>query len=176
MLLPVVAVGVSIGVLLGSFALTPLWPNKAGAELAALVFTPVIPLASSVRFAMLRRPFFLWTLALGLLVVWREVHLDFPGADTLTLTAVAGLMVLAWRRYEWFERELGSRWTVTLLVTATWTYALTQFLDAGVLAWVPGEDLFETRTEETVELLGHALVLAAVLSAPRAATPRAITE
>ncbi len=176
LLFPVLAVGASIGVLLGSFWLTPLWPNKAGAELAALAFTPLIPLTAGVRYALHRRPFLLWLAVLGALIVWREIHLDFAGADTLTLSAVVGMGVLVCRRYAWFEQELRSRVTVTLLATAAWTYALTQFLDSGALAWVPGEDLFETRTGETVELLGHALVLAAVVSVRRAASPRTITE
>jgi len=144
----------------------PVWPGKAEAEFAALLLTPCIPLVAGARFALTRRRFFLWLTGLGLLVMWREIHLDYPLADSLTALLVLGMAVLAWRRLPWFEPELSSRATVTLLAMATVTYAITKTLDAGGLAWMRHASLVETRAEETLELLGHGLVLAAAVFTP----------
>lgn len=136
-------------------------------EVAALVLTGGAVVAAALR---------LWrtpdragglVLALALAVLWREIHLEFPLCKLLVTAVFVGLVGVAWRGYAWFEPLLTSRWGLSLLVAAAWTYTLTQALDARLLAFVPGEQDFETITEEGTELVGHAFVLALAALRPR---------
>ncbi|MBN2295677.1 MAG: hypothetical protein JXM70_24815 [Pirellulales bacterium] len=141
-------------------------------ELASPILLGCAAVVALIRMGMSRRPYFAWLSVLMVLLFYRELH--WMGSNLIVHVGIVVLMTLAWLEYRRFGDYFASRWVITLLVTMFFCYTISQMLDQRWLKWLPDEKVWEKRTEEPMEALGHCFaLLLALLSrkAPEGATP-----
>lgn len=135
---------------------------KEPLEIAAVAITGMLMLIAAVRYLVSRQTFFLWSTALFLLIMCREIHFD--GTDEAIFIGLVILLGILLLKYDRFKDNLASPWVINLLVAGFFTYFLSQTVDQRWWRIIPGEDLINVSLEETLELLGHVLIgIAAVL-------------
>lgn len=137
-------------------------PEKQGLEIAAVVVSGLFMLIAAVRFIVSRRVFFLWSTALFLLIMCREIH--FEGTDEAIFIGLVLLLGIILLKYDRFKTYLANPWVINLLVAGFFTYFLSQTVDQRWWRIIPGEALVNVPLEETLELFGHGMIgFAAVL-------------
>jgi len=137
-------------------------PEKQGLEIAAVVVSGLFMLIAAVRFIVSRRVFFLWSTALFLLIMCREIH--FEGTDEAIFIGLVLLLGIILLKYDRFKAYLANPWVINLLVAGFFTYFLSQTVDQRWWRIIPGEALVNVPLEETLELIGHGMIgFAAVL-------------
>ena len=137
-------------------------PQKPFLEISAVVVSALLMLIAAVRYYLSRQPFFLWSSALFLLIMCREIH--FAGTDAAIFIGLAILWALLLYKYEKFAAYVASPWVINLLVAGFFTYFLSQTVDQRWWRMIPGEDIVHVPLEESLEMIGHILIgIAAVL-------------
>lgn len=172
MLLPlVITVGAGAVMVMGSWR-----PGRAPLEIAAIQVLTVITALCVLRFAISRRPFFLWGASLCGVLLSREIH--FAGTSTGVYFGVLILFVLALHHMERLIEYMQSRFVINALAIGFCLYAISVTIDArwwkprGLLPGIPGEEIFHVPLEETMELLGHLMIGLGLLGARRAVGSR----
>jgi hypothetical protein len=136
-------------------------PQKEPLEIAAVAVSGLLMLIAAVRYILSRQTFFIWSTALFLLIMCREIH--FYGTDEaifIGLVILLGILFLKDR----FKAYLANPWVINLLIAGFFIYFLSQTVDQRWWRTIPGEGLIHVSLEETLELLGHVLIgMAAVL-------------
>jgi hypothetical protein len=136
-------------------------PEKQGLEIAAVVVSGLFMLIATARFIISRHVFFLWSTALFVLILSREIH--FEGTDEAIFIGLAILGGIVLLKYDRFKDYLANPWVINLLVAGFFTYFLSQTVDQRWWRIIPGEDLVHVPLEETLELLGHGMIGFAVV-------------
>ena len=131
-------------------------PAKPPLEIAAVVVCGLFMLIAVVRFIVSRHVFFLWSTALFLLILSREIH--FEGSDEAIFIGLVILLGIVLLKYDRFKAYLDNPWVVNLLVTGFFTYFLSQTLDQRWWRGFPGEEIVFVSLEETLELAGHCMI------------------
>jgi len=131
-------------------------PAKPPLEIAAVVVCGLFMLIAVVRFIVSRHVFFLWSTALFLLILSREIH--FEGSDEAIFIGLVILLGIVLLKYDRFKAYLDNPWVVNLLVTGCFTYFLSQTVDQRWWRGFPGEEIVFVSLEETLELLGHCMI------------------
>ena len=136
-------------------------PEKQGLEIAAVVVSGLFMLIATARFIISRHVFFLWSTALFVLILSREIH--FEGTDEAIFIGLAILGGIVLLKYDRFKDYLANPWVVNLLVAGFFTYFLSQTVDQRWWRIIPGEDLVNVSLEEFLELAGHCMIGFAVV-------------
>ena len=131
-------------------------PEKQGLEIAAVVVSGLFMLIAAARFIISRHVFFLWSTALFVLILSREIH--FEGTDEAIFLGLAILGGIVLLKYDRFKDYLANPWVINLLVAGFFTYFLSQTVDQRWWRIIPGEDLVNVSLEETLELAGHCMI------------------
>ena len=131
-------------------------PAKEPLEIAAVVVSAIFMLIAALRFIMSRHVFFLWSTALFLLIMSREIHFD--GTDEAIFIGLLILLGIILLKYDNFKDYLANPVVINLLVAGFFTYFLSQTVDQRWWRIIPGEDLVNVSLEETLELLGHLMI------------------
>lgn len=153
-------------------------PQKEPLEIAAIVLCGLFMLIAAMRFIISRHVFFLWSTALFLLILCREIH--FEGTDEAIFIGLVVLLGILLLKYDRFRTYLANPVVINLLAAGFFTYFLSQTVDQRWWRIIPGENLVFVPLEETLEMVGHAMIgFATVLckgaqdSAPMASSPAA---
>jgi hypothetical protein len=131
-------------------------PEKQGLEIAAVVVSGLFMLIAATRFIISRHVFFLWSTALFVLILSREIH--FEGTDKAIFIGLAILGGIVLLKYDRFKDYLANPWVINLLVAGFFTYFLSQTIDQRWWRGFPGEELVFVSLEETLELAGHCMI------------------
>ena len=131
-------------------------PEKQGLEIAAVVVSGLFMLIAATRFIISRHVFFLWSTALFVLILSREIH--FEGTDKAIFIGLAILGGIVLLKYDRFKDYLANPWVINLLVAGFFTYFLSQTVDQRWWRGFPGEELVFVSLEETLELAGHCMI------------------
>jgi len=131
-------------------------PAKPPLEIAAVVVCGLFMLIAVVRFIVSRHVFFLWSTALFLLILSREIH--FEGSDEAIFIGLVILLGIVLLKYDRFKAYLDNPWVVNLLVIGFFTYFLSQTVDQRWWRGFPGEEIVFVSLEETLELAGHCMI------------------
>jgi len=131
-------------------------PEKQGLEIAAVVVSGLFMLIATARFIISRHVFFLWSTALFVLILSREIH--FEGTDEAIFIGLAILGGIVLLKYDRFKDYLANPWVINLLVAGFFTYFLSQTIDQRWWRGFPGEEIVFVSLEETLELLGHCMI------------------
>ncbi|UCE86010.1 MAG: hypothetical protein JSU66_17065, partial [Deltaproteobacteria bacterium] len=113
----------------------------------------------------------LWSFGVLVVLLCREIH--FVGTSTGVYVGLVALFLLALRHYESLRESLERGVTINFLAMGFFSYFLAVTVDArwwkprGAWPGIPGEDVFHVPLEELLELLGHVLIIGALLLAPR---------
>ena len=140
-------------------------PAKEPLEIAAVAVSGILMLVAAVRFILSRQAFFLWSTALFLLILCREIHFD--GTDEAIYVGLVILLVVIVYQYDRFKPYLANTWVINLLVAGFFTYFLSQTVDQRWWRIIPGEDLVNVSLEETLEMIGHVMIGFAAVLCPR---------
>ncbi|MCO5168480.1 MAG: hypothetical protein M9894_19245 [Planctomycetes bacterium] len=153
-------------------AMAGLAPEKDPLEALAVIGLGVAALVGLGCWAVDRHPYFAWSTALITVLLCREIH--FAGTGKGVYVGLALLLIIAWRRYPALADYLGTRAATTVFTLGMTSYALSQTIDQR---WwrriLPGERVWHVPAEESLELLGHALVAGLLLVTPLAGSPAA---
>ncbi len=136
-------------------------PEKQGLEIAAVVVSGLFMSIAAARFIISRHVFFLWSTALFVLILSREIH--FEGTDEAIFLGLAILGGIVLLKYDRFKDYLANPWVINLLVAGFFTYFLSQTVDQRWWRIIPGEDLVNVSLEEFLELAGHCMIGFAVV-------------
>ena len=136
-------------------------PQKPPLEIAAVVVSALLMLIAAARYFLSRQPFFLWSSALFLLIMRREIH--FAGTDAAIFIGLVILWAMLLYKYEKFEAYAANPWGINLLVAGFFIYFLSQTVDQRWWRSVPGEDAVHVPLEESLEMLGHILIASAAV-------------
>lgn len=118
-----------------------------------------------LRFLYSKDKFFLWSSGLLLLLFFREIHIPVMSKGIYIFLPM--IFFLAYRKHHIVADYIRSKYVVTLLGAGFFTYVLAVTTDERVWRFVPGEMIFHTKLEETLELLGHVLIGCALLFATK---------
>lgn len=138
---------------------------KNAMEEVALHVTSGLCFLCLLRFLYSKDKFFLWASAMMMIFHVREIH-----PPNATLAAYLGLLWLfyyAYKNHHLFAGYIRSKYLVTLLGVGFFTYVLSVTTDERVWRFVPGEYIFHTKLEETLEVLGHLVIGCALLFATK---------
>ncbi len=150
---PLLTAALAVGVCAG---LLP-WLQEATMETVALVVVALALAVGLVRLALTREPYFLWLTVLIAVLLCREIH--FAGTSAGVYVGFACMLAVAWWKYPLLKNYFASRTVMTLLAMIFFSYFLAKTLDQNWWKMVPGEDTFERPVEETMEVVGHCLLL-----------------
>jgi hypothetical protein len=118
-----------------------------------------------LRYLYSKDKFSLWASAMMMVLFFREIHPPVSSAGVYVLLVM--LFYIAYKKYHIFADYIGNKFLVTLLGVGFFTYVIAVSTDERVWRFVPGELLFHTKLEETLELLGHISIGCALLFATR---------
>jgi hypothetical protein len=144
-------------------------PEKGLLEFAAIVMLSVATALAFARFLASRHPFFLWGSGLLSVLLCREIH--FMGTSTGVYIGMVVMLVVANRYYANLREYLATSFVTNALAMGSFAYLVAVTIDArwwkARAAWpgIPGEEVFHVPLEELMELVGHVLILAALLLA-----------
>jgi len=131
-------------------------PQKQPLEIAAVAVSGMFMLVAAVRFMLSRQAFFLWSAALFLLIMCREIHFD--GTDQAIFIGLVILLGIILYQYDRFKPYLANPWVINLFVAGFFTYFLSQTVDQRWWRVIPGEDLVNVSLEEILEMIGHVMI------------------
>ncbi len=131
-------------------------PEKQGLEIESIVVCGLFMLIAAARFIISRHVFFLWSTALFVLILGREIH--FEGTDEAIFIGLAILGGIVLLKYDRFKDYLANPWVINLLVAGFFTYFLSQTVDQRWWRIIPGEDFVNVSLEEFLELAGHCMI------------------
>ncbi len=100
-----------------------------------------------------------------MVLFFRELHPPISSAGVYVLLLM--LFYIAYKKYHIFADYIPNKYLVTLLGVGFFTYVLSVTIDERVWMFVPGEMIFHTKLEETLELLGHISIGCALFFATR---------
>lgn len=112
----------------------------------------------------LRGFYYRWLTLLSLSLLCREIH--FQGTSTGIYFVIPLLFWYASLHFRELQPYAGSRLLVSLLAGAFVTYFFTITVDRAVWKFLPHHDHWRNNIEETLETLGHAMILATILLSP----------
>lgn len=118
-----------------------------------------------LRFLYSKDKFSLWASGMMMILFIREIHPPISSAGVYI--GLLALFYVAYRKHHIFGDYMKSRYLVTLLGIGFFTYVLAVTTDERVWGFVPGERIFHTKLEETLELLGHISIGCALLFATK---------
>lgn len=118
-----------------------------------------------LRFLYSKDKFFLWSSGLMMLLFIREIHP--PIADYGVYIGLLWFFYFAYKRHHIVADYIQSKYVVTLLGAGFFTYVLAVTTDERVWNFVPGEYIFHTKLEESLEVLGHVFIGCALLFATK---------
>ena len=130
-------------------------------EAAAIVVSCLFMLASAARYLITRHKFFLWSTGLMGLIMCREIH--FEGTDPGIYLGLLLLFGIALLKYDTLKDYLDNPLVINLLLIGIFTYVLSQTIDQRWWKGIPGEKIVHVPLEETLEVLGHCIIGAAVV-------------
>ena len=141
---------------------------KNALEEAALHATSGFCFMCLLRFLYSKEKFFLWASGVMMILFIRELHPPISSAGVYV--GLLWLFYIAYKKHHLFADYLRSKYLVTLLGIGFFTYALSVATDERV--WrdfipIPGEKIFHTKLEESLELLGHLSIGCALLFAAK---------
>jgi len=136
-------------------------PEKPSLEIAAVVVSGLFMLIAAVRFIISRQVFFLWSTALFLLIMCREIH--FEGSDEAIFIGLVILLGIVLLKYDRLKDYLFNPLVINLLVSGFFIYFLSQTVDQRWWRGFPAEEIVFVPLEETLELLGHFMIGFAVV-------------
>ena len=161
---------ISVGT--GAVIVAGIWtPQRTPLETAAIQVLTILTGLCVLRFAISRRPFFLWGTALFGVLLCREIH--FAGTSAGVYIGLSVLFVLALQHTERLREYLESRFVINALALGFSLYAIAVTIDArwwkprGFLPGIPGEEIFHVPLEETLELVGHLVIGLGLIGARR---------
>jgi hypothetical protein len=96
-----------------------------------------------------------------MVILIREIHP--PIMDYGIYIGLLWLFYLAYRKHHLVADYVRSRYLVTLLGAGFFTYVIAVTTDERVWMFIPGERIFHTKMEETMEVLGHISIGCALL-------------
>ena len=114
-----------------------------------------------VRYLYSKDRFFLWASGMMMVILIREIHP--PISSIGVYIALFALFHLAYRKHHIVADYVRSKYLVTLLGTGFFTYVIAVTTDERVWMFIPGERIFHTKMEETMEILGHISIGCALL-------------
>jgi len=100
-----------------------------------------------------------------MVLFFRELHPPISSAGVYVLLIM--LFYIAYKKHHIFADYIQNKFLVTLLGLGFFTYVIAVTTDERVWMFVPGEMLFHTKLEETLELLGHISIGCALMFATR---------
>jgi hypothetical protein len=163
-------VPVLVNVVLGVIITEKLYaPDKGLLEIGAILILSLATALGLARYLVSRHPFFLWGSGLLGVLLCREIH--FVGTSGGVYVGLAVMFLVAFRYYENLREYLASSFVINMLAMGFFSYSLSVSIDArwwkarGAWSGIPGEEVFHVPLEELMELLGHALVIGALLLA-----------
>jgi hypothetical protein len=130
-------------------------------ESAAIVVSCLFMLAAALRYLITRHNFFLWGTGLMCLIMCREIH--FAGTDPGIYLGLLMLFGIALLKYDTLKDYLDNPLVINLLLIGIFTYVLSQTIDQRWWKGIPGEKIVHVPLEETLEVLGHCIIGAAVV-------------
>jgi len=131
-------------------------PQKQPLEIAAVAVSGMFMLVAAMRYLLSRQAFFLWSSALFLLIMCREIH--FAGTDQAIFIGLVILLGVILYQYDRFKPYLANTWVINLFVAGFFTYFLSQTVDQRWWRIIPGEDLVNVSLEESLEMIGHVMI------------------
>jgi hypothetical protein len=134
-------------------------------EELALYATSGFCILCLLRYLYSKDKFFLWASGMMMVLFFRELHPPVSSVGVYVLLLM--LFYIAYKKYHIFADYIGNKYLVTLLGVGFFTYVLAVTTDERVWMFVPGEMIFHTKLEETLELLGHISIGCALLFATR---------
>jgi len=137
-------------------------------EEIALHLTSAFCFMCLLRFLYSKDKFFLWASGMMMIFHVREIHP--PNADLYAYLGLLWLFYYAYKNHHLFAGYIRSKYFVTLLGVGFFTYFLAVTADERVWRdWIPipGEEIFEVKLEETIEVLGHIAIGCALLFATK---------
>lgn len=134
-------------------------------EEAALHVTSGFCFLCLLRFLYSKDQFFLWSSGLIMLLFIREIHP--PIADYGVYIGLLWFFYYAYKHHRIVADYIRNTTLITMLGAGFFTYVLSVTTDERVWSFVPGEMIWHTKLEETLELLGHVLIGSALLFAKR---------
>ncbi len=114
----------------------------------------------------------LWMLLFGVVLFFRELH--FVGTNNGFYVACVLLAWWASRNRDTFAREMHRLRVDRLLAAAVWIYLMSKTMDRHYWRFVPQYDQWHDYVEESLESMGHIVILVAsiaVVSAGRIPRP-----
>jgi hypothetical protein len=138
-------------------------PKRRWQEIFGIVFTATATAGALLTWLTTRRPFKLWATALLALLLSREIH--FTGTSAVIYPGLLIALVVALKHWDSIGVHLTDRRTAGLVVAGFLCYAVAVCVDQRwvKLIGVPGEKRFHVPMEESMELIGHLLIAAALL-------------
>ncbi len=156
---PLAAVAIAAAVSAGWYG-----PEKPTLEGLALLVTGSLAAACLARFAASRDAYFLWAGAVMLTLLGREIR--FPGASNAVYVALGLLGWIALRRLDVLGHRLAGRALLSALALGFFTYAISVAVDQRWARGLPGEEAWHVPLEESLELVGHAVIGVALVWSP----------
>ncbi len=139
-------------------------------EAIALYVTSAFCFMCLLRFLYSKDKFFLWSSGMMMVFHVREIHP--PNADIAAYLTLLWLFYYTYKNHHLFAGYICNKYVVTLLGVGFFTYVLAVSADERVWRdWIPipGEQIFEVKLEETLEVLGHIAIGCALLFATKKA-------
>jgi hypothetical protein len=118
-----------------------------------------------LRYLYSKDKFFLWASGMMMVLFFRELHPPISSVGVYVLLLM--LFYIAYKKHHIFADYIRNKYLVTLLGVGFFTYVLAVTTDERVWMFVPGEMIFHTKLEETLEVLGHISIGFALLFATR---------
>jgi hypothetical protein len=164
------ALTVTIATLYGQESF-PIRPKRRWQEIFGIVFTATATAAGLLLWLKGRQPFQLWTACLLALLLCREIH--FAGTSAAIYPGLLIALLVALKHWDTIGTHLTRRRTAGLLATGFICYAIAVGVDQrwAKLIGIPGEKRFHVPMEESMELIGHLLIAAALLIPRRRESP-----
>ena len=138
---------------------------KNALEEVALYVTSGFCFICLLRFIYGKDKFFLWASGMMMILFIRELHP--PISSVGVYIGLLWLFYIAYKKPHIFGDYLSSKYLVTFLGVGFFTYVLAVTTDERVWRFVPGEYVFHTKLEETLEVLGHVFIGCALLFATK---------
>jgi len=149
-------IGVVTSVIAGYY-----YPRKALLETLGIAVISCTLLLCLLRYWRLRDRFTLGCVWLAFAFCSREIH--YPGSDALLYLSLLALGYLVVTRYPFFKPYIQNRICFSIFAAAFLAYFFSQTVDQRWWRALPYEKLVQTKLEETMEIVGHLYLGAALL-------------
>lgn len=160
---PLLATAIAGGVTTGWYT-----PTKLYLEDLALLLLGFFALLCLLRFALSKELYFLWAAAVLATLLGRELR--FGGFADLVYLLLPLLGWIGLRHFEAFQHRLAHPVLLSALALGFFIYALSVMVDQRWTRRLPAEAVWHVPLEETLEVVGHAILgVALVLSPPTCA-------